>query len=48
MGYFLDFENEYKIREEWVKGERKNFVKTPSTKIDMTEQLKNQGYYFQN
>lgn len=48
MGYLFDFVNECKIREEYVKGERKNFVKSPSTKEEMTEQLKNQGYYFQS
>lgn len=27
MGYLLDYENEAKVREEWVRGQRKNFVK---------------------
>jgi hypothetical protein len=27
MGYLLDYENSSKVREEWVKGKRINFVK---------------------
>lgn len=41
MGYLFDFQNDCKIREEWVKGSRKNFVKSPATKEEMTEQIKN-------
>jgi len=31
MGYMFDFENEVKVREEWTKGKRVNFIATPST-----------------
>lgn len=48
MGYLFDYENTAKVREEWVKGQRKNFVKTPSTKEELDEALKNEGYYHQN
>lgn len=48
MGYLFDFENQAKVREEWVKGQRKNFVKTPSTTAELNEHLKKEGYYYQN
>ena len=47
MGYLFDFENQCKVREEWVKGHRKNFVKTTSTTEELKSQLANEGYYFQ-
>lgn len=46
MGYLFDFENQCKVREEYVKGVRKNFVKSPSTTEELKAQIQNQGYYF--
>ena len=48
IGTLFDFDNSMKQREDWSRGTRKNFVKTPTPKEELLQQLKNPGYNYQS
>jgi len=39
IGNLFDFENSFKQREEWVQGNRKDFMKTPCSTEELQSQL---------
>ena len=43
-GSYFDMQNMYRMQEDWVKGQRKGQVKTPTTKEEMEQQITNPGY----
>uniref|UniRef100_A0A7S3CPV0 MORN repeat protein n=1 Tax=Strombidium rassoulzadegani TaxID=1082188 RepID=A0A7S3CPV0_9SPIT len=46
IGTLFDFKTQTKQREEWLKGSRKNFIKTPASEEEFQQQLKNPGYIY--
>ena len=43
-GTYFDLQNQMKIREEYTRGKRTNFVKTPCSIEELNQQVQNPGY----
>lgn len=44
LGTLFDLDKNTKQREQWVKGSRKEAIKTPCPREEMLQQIKNPGY----
>lgn len=44
LGTLFDLEKSIKQREQWLKGSRKEAIKTPASREELLQQMKNPGY----